>query len=157
MKMKTMAPLILFSAICVAPASANFFHNPVTGVSLNVGSAPNPKPEDLRAIGDASYAFDARADLKGANNGPNNLHAMQGKMVFGAQAENLGVVMAVDDLDNVVLIGTPSGMHVTVSAQVLSSDGNKIIAAEISPIRLTNMADAQNGTTVVFNNGRWTH
>jgi hypothetical protein len=156
MKMKTMAPLILLSAIFVAPASANFFHNPVTGVSLNVGSAPNPKPEDLRAIGDASYAFDARSDTKGTNTGPNSLHPMQGKMVFGPHAENLGVVMAVDDLDNVVLLGTPSGMHVTVSAQVLSNDGNKIVAAEISPARLMNMAGAQNGTTVVFNNGRWT-
>jgi hypothetical protein len=48
-------------------------------------------------------------------------------------------------------------MHVTVSAQVLNADGNKIIAAEISPARFMNMAQAQNGMTVVFNNGRWTH
>ena len=156
MKMKTMASLILLSASCVPPAHANFFHNPGTGMNLNVGSAPNPKPEDLRAIGDARYAFDARADVNAASSSRNSLHAMQGKMVFGPHGEDLGVVVAVDDLDRVILIGTPSGMHVTVSAQVLNADGNKIIAAEISPARIMNMAQAQTGTTVVFNNGRWT-
>src|SRR5258705_7822204 len=120
MKMKTMASLILLSAACVTPANANFFHNPVTGMNLNVGSAPNPKPEDLRAIGDARYAFDSRAAEPDASSGRNALQAMQGKMVFSPRGENLGVVLAVDDLDKVILIGTPSGMHITVSAQILN-------------------------------------
>ena len=43
-------PLLLLSAVCAAPASANWFSNPRLGVNLNVGSAPNPKPSDLREI-----------------------------------------------------------------------------------------------------------
>jgi outer membrane protein OmpA-like peptidoglycan-associated protein len=42
--------LLLLSAVCVSPASANYFSNPRLGVNLNVGSAPNPKPSDLRAL-----------------------------------------------------------------------------------------------------------
>jgi hypothetical protein len=41
-------PLLLVSAAFVSPAYANYFSNPVTGVNLNVGSAPNPTPEDIR-------------------------------------------------------------------------------------------------------------
>jgi outer membrane protein OmpA-like peptidoglycan-associated protein len=47
---KTIVSLLLLSAVCVTPASANYFSNPRLGVNLNVGSAPNPKPSDLRAI-----------------------------------------------------------------------------------------------------------
>jgi hypothetical protein len=48
MKMKMMLSLLFVSAVFVMPASANWFHNPYTGVSLNVGSAPNPTPADIR-------------------------------------------------------------------------------------------------------------
>ena len=44
---KVIIPLLLLSAVCVTPASANWFSNPRLGVNLNVGSAPNPKPADL--------------------------------------------------------------------------------------------------------------
>jgi outer membrane protein OmpA-like peptidoglycan-associated protein len=47
---KAIIPLLLISAVCVTPASANWFSNPRLGVNLNIGSAPNPKPADLRAI-----------------------------------------------------------------------------------------------------------
>ena len=42
--------LLLLSAVCATPASANWFSNPQLGVNLNIGSAPNPKPADLRAL-----------------------------------------------------------------------------------------------------------
>ena len=48
MKTKLMLPLLFVSAAFVMPASANWFHNPYTGVNLNVGSAPNPTPADIR-------------------------------------------------------------------------------------------------------------
>ena len=51
---KTMLALLLLSAVGVTPASANYFSNPSTGTQLNVGSAPNPTPEDLRAVGDVA-------------------------------------------------------------------------------------------------------
>jgi outer membrane protein OmpA-like peptidoglycan-associated protein len=47
---KAIIPLLLLSAVCVTPASANWFSNPRLGVNLNVGSAPNPTPADLRAL-----------------------------------------------------------------------------------------------------------
>ena len=47
---KAILPLLLLSAVCVTPASANWFSNPRLGVNLNIGSAPNPKPADLRAL-----------------------------------------------------------------------------------------------------------
>jgi len=47
---KVIIPLLLLSAVCVTPASANWFSNPRLGFNLNVGSAPNPKPADLQAI-----------------------------------------------------------------------------------------------------------
>ena len=45
----TIRSLLLLSAvICVTPASANYFSNPAQGTNLNIGSAPNPTPADLR-------------------------------------------------------------------------------------------------------------
>lgn len=40
--------LLLSVVICVTPASANYFSNPAQGTNLNIGSAPNPTPADLR-------------------------------------------------------------------------------------------------------------
>jgi outer membrane protein OmpA-like peptidoglycan-associated protein len=63
-----MLALLLLSAVGITPASANYFSNPQTGTQLNIGSAPNPTPEDLRAIGDVAtvqhtdtYAYEQAA------------------------------------------------------------------------------------------------
>jgi len=48
MKTKMMFPLLLVAAGFITPASANYFSNPYTGVTLNIGSAPNPTPQDIR-------------------------------------------------------------------------------------------------------------
>jgi hypothetical protein len=50
MKAKLMLPLLAIAAFIVTPASANWFHNPAIGINRNIGSAPNPTPEDLRAM-----------------------------------------------------------------------------------------------------------
>src|ERR1700704_1301664 len=57
MIMKTvLIPLLLMStAVCTTPAFANYFANPQLGVNLNIGSAPNPKPSNLRIIETATY------------------------------------------------------------------------------------------------------
>lgn len=79
------------SAAFTAPASANWFFRPEAGVSLNVGSAPNPSPADLRALyGPTRYGvYRARisADV---------LSDMEGKMVYGENGESLGVIATVD-------------------------------------------------------------
>jgi hypothetical protein len=53
MKMRVLVSALLLSAATVAavtPASANFFHNKYLGISRNVGSAPNPTPDDVRQM-----------------------------------------------------------------------------------------------------------
>ena len=50
MKMKILVPALLLSVAVVMPASANWFNNPDLGISRNVGSAPNPTPEDIRLM-----------------------------------------------------------------------------------------------------------
>lgn len=43
---KARLSLLLLAAVLATPASANYFSNPVWGLNLNVGSAPNPTPAD---------------------------------------------------------------------------------------------------------------
>jgi hypothetical protein len=53
MKMKLLLPALLIAVAtvtAVTPASANWFHNRYLGISRNVGSAPNPTPEDVRQM-----------------------------------------------------------------------------------------------------------
>jgi hypothetical protein len=45
---KIVLAMLLAAGAFVAPAQANYFSNPYTGVSLNIGSAPNPTPADIR-------------------------------------------------------------------------------------------------------------
>lgn len=51
---KTILSLLMISAVCASPAAANYFSNPQLGINLNIGSAPNPKPSDLRSAHEVS-------------------------------------------------------------------------------------------------------
>jgi len=48
MSKKSLMALLLVSGALATPAHANYFSNPYTGVTLNIGSAPNPTPADVR-------------------------------------------------------------------------------------------------------------
>lgn len=48
MKLRIVVPALLAAAMFVSPASANWFSNPTQNVNRYVGSAPNPKPQDIR-------------------------------------------------------------------------------------------------------------
>src|SRR5579872_5363425 len=50
---KAILSVLLLSAVAASPASANYFSNPRVGVNLNVGSAPNPTPSELRLLGES--------------------------------------------------------------------------------------------------------
>ncbi|HEX5282206.1 MAG TPA: OmpA family protein [Micropepsaceae bacterium] len=50
---KAILSVLLLSAVIASPASANYFSNPQVGVNLNVGSAPNPTPSQLRLLGES--------------------------------------------------------------------------------------------------------
>ena len=45
---KAVLPILLLTAVFATPASANYFSNPRLGINLNIGSAPNPKPSEIR-------------------------------------------------------------------------------------------------------------
>jgi hypothetical protein len=47
-KMMLFAGLLLAPAL-ITPASANWFSNPTVNINLNLGSAPNPTPDDVLA------------------------------------------------------------------------------------------------------------
>src|SRR4051812_31991412 len=49
MKTRLVLPVLLFSLPFVSPASANWFSNPDWNINLHVGSAPSPRPDDIRA------------------------------------------------------------------------------------------------------------
>jgi outer membrane protein OmpA-like peptidoglycan-associated protein len=55
MKTTLLSLLLITTAVSTTPAFANWFANPQLGVNLNVGSAPNPKPADLRVIETTAY------------------------------------------------------------------------------------------------------
>jgi TonB family protein len=60
--MKTaVLPLALLSAALATPAYANWFFDPISGIARNVGSAPNPTPQDLRQNRSAAYPLISRA------------------------------------------------------------------------------------------------
>ena len=52
MKFRMMLPLLVVSAALATPAFAagNWFHNPYENINRNIGSAPNPTPQDLREM-----------------------------------------------------------------------------------------------------------
>jgi outer membrane protein OmpA-like peptidoglycan-associated protein len=52
---KVLLSLLLISTAYATPAFANYFSNPQLGMNLNIGSAPNPKPADLRIIETKTY------------------------------------------------------------------------------------------------------
>lgn len=43
-----MGIVLLFVGFSVTPAAANWFSNPYLGINRNIGSAPNPTPEQIR-------------------------------------------------------------------------------------------------------------
>jgi hypothetical protein len=48
MKTSRFVSVIVLSAAFATPAFANYFSNPNLGMNANVGSAPSPRPADLR-------------------------------------------------------------------------------------------------------------
>jgi len=43
-----MASCCLLMAVAATPAAANWFSDPYLGINRNIGSAPNPTPEQIR-------------------------------------------------------------------------------------------------------------
>ena len=91
MKKTGIATLLLLAAVAAAsPASANWFFRPGAGVSLNIGSAPNPTPNDLRILyGPDRYSlYPTRVSIA-------VLRDMTGKSVYGENGEFLGMIATI--------------------------------------------------------------
>ena len=163
---KTMMSLLLLSAVCVTPAYANWFSHAGTNTNLNIGSAPNPTPADLRAIGDShTVAGPARlgTDERFYDNGfneedayvssmsPAALADMEGKSVFGSHGERLGYILAIDHHARMVELQTPGGVAIAMPAALFVDKGGRVAAPTTSRADVMAMAKTQTGRTVALN------
>ena len=122
MKKTTLATVLLLSAMIAAPASANWFARPDVGVNLNVGSAPNPTPNDLRVLyGPLRYQVSVGA-----------LRDMTGKSVYGENGEHLGMIAAVDERYRLVEMRIPDGRSVVIAGGLLINEPDRVIAPTLS-------------------------
>ena len=137
MRKMTLTTLLLLSAVVITPASANWFSRPDLGVQLNVGSAPNPTPNDLRALY-ANYPGTrySQADV---------LRSMTGKAVYGENGEELGYILAVDERAGLASLQLPTGIAVTVETEMLMNETSRVIAPTLSRDDVMAMAQAQTG------------
>jgi len=175
---KTMISLLAAAAICASPAYANWFSNPRTGINLNIGSAPNPTPANLRGFGsviphssdhygeparlraDSYYqqtystfqtpvAYDSSTIVHRMSDA--QMTALEGKPVIGAHGARLGYILAVDHGSRMAEIQTRSGIGVAIPTTLLSDKGNHILAPTTSRGDLTAMAKTQTGRTMALN------
>lgn len=49
MSTRILLTALLLTSAAASPASANWFNNPFVNINLNIGSAPNPTPDDVLA------------------------------------------------------------------------------------------------------------
>ena len=125
MKKTTLATVLLLSAVMAAPASANWFFRPDVGISLNVGSAPNPTPNDLRILyGPLRYGV-TRISV-------DVMRDMIGKSVYGENGEHLGMIASVDTQHRLVELQMPNGRSVAVDANFLINEPDRVLAPTLS-------------------------
>ena len=128
MKKVGITTLLLLTAVAAAsPASANWFFRPGAGVSLNVGSAPNPTPNDLRILyGPNRYSvYPARVSVE-------VLRDMTGKTVYGENGERLGMIATVNEISRVAELQLADGGSVAVDANLLINERDRVIAPTLS-------------------------
>ena len=63
MMTRILLPVLMLSAVFVSPASANWFSNPSQGIDLNIGSAPSPTPDQVRADRQPMLVRDAEGNV----------------------------------------------------------------------------------------------
>ena len=127
MKKTSIATLLLLSAVMATPASANWFFRPGPGISLNVGSAPNPTPNDLRIL----YG-PARFGLYPTRIGVDVLRDMTGKSVYGENGERLGMIATVNETSRLAELQLPDGRSVAVDANLLINEMDRVVAPTLS-------------------------
>jgi hypothetical protein len=128
MKKTGITTLLLLAAVAATtPASANWFFRPGAGVSLNVGSAPNPTPNDLRILyGPNRYSvYPTRISVA-------VLRDMTGKTVYGEDGERLGMIATVDEVSRLAELQLADGRSIAVDANLLINEMDRVIAPTLS-------------------------
>jgi TonB family protein len=92
----TIVPLALLSAALVTPAHANWFFNPALNISRNVGSAPNPTPQDLRETRSPAYPLISKSLNEQGTVGLKIALSQRG-VVMGAVVERTSGFQRLDD------------------------------------------------------------
>ena len=160
MKAKTtLLSLLLLSAVCAAPAYANYFSDPRTGVNLNVGSAPSPTVEQLRAIGDSVYGPSPPRYYRGRvyrqrdseDSVDQALLNMEGRPVFGEGGSRLGYVLAVDGYAQTIDLRMPSGVAISMPVKLIMERSGRLVAPTVSRADAREMAREQWGPRVAVN------
>ena len=150
--MHTVTSLLLLSAVCITPVYANWFSNPHSNVMLNIGSAPNPTPADLRRAEPWRYATPVAAvapppavrtsDEEFYDNGLNEedsfmssmnteaLAKLEGKAVFGAHGERLGFILTTDHRSRTAELQTQGGVAIAMPAALLVDKGGRVVAPQ---------------------------
>ena len=166
--MHTLTSLLLLSAVCITPVYANWFSNSRTNVMMNIGSAPNPTPADLRAVEPWRYAAPVAevappavtSDEELYDNGLNEedsymssmntaaLAGLEGKTVFGVHGERLGVILTTDHHSRMAELQTPGGVAIAMPAALLVDQGRRVTAPTTSRADVMAMAKTQTGRTV---------
>ena len=164
-----MMSLLLLSAVFTMPASANWFSNPHSNTTLNIGSAPNPTPADLRAIGDSKFAvaqtteprlvaMQTQATIAPVQTMSTvDLSMLDGRPVSGSHGERLGYILAVDQNTRMIELQTPRGIAVAMPAALLVEKHGRVIAPTTSRADVMAMAKSQTGRTVAINIDRRHH
>ncbi len=161
----TMMSLLLLSAVCITPASANWFSNPKTGTMLNIGSAPNPTPADLRAIGDTTLAIATEPGVTSTQiayvqptqvayvqtMNTAQLSGMEGRTVWSSHGERLGFILTVDQSKQLAELQTPKGIAVSMPASLMMEKHGRLTAFTTSRADVMAMAKTQTGRTVAIN------
>jgi len=142
---KTFMSILLLSAVVATPAAANWFSRPSAGINLNVGSAPNPTPNDLRLV--EGYAMLRAPQVITVD----VLRDMEGKAVIGQNGEMLGTILTVDEGAQLAEVQLPTDVAVAVEARLLVDEPNRVVAPTLSQADMLEMAGAQTGTTVALN------
>ncbi len=168
---KTIMSLLLLSTVAVTPAFANWFSNPRTNTMLNVGSAPSPTPEQLRAIGDSPYPpsgpyYRAPARPYSFDTGPATVAPapvafvpagmratdVEYKPVFGVHGEQLGSVIAFDENAQLAELQLSTGVAISMPATLIMQGTNgRLMAPTVSHNDTLAMAKTQTGRIVATN------
>ena len=151
----TALSLMMLSAACATPTLANYFSNPQTNISRNIGSALSPTPNDLRVIGDSDYVPTVRplrdygppplAGVPEDRSGP--LINMEGKPVFSARGAEVGYVLGVDARAGLVEVQLPSGLAIAMPASIMVQGIDRVDVPTMTQADVLAMARSQTGRT----------